>query len=194
MLRKRVGFKKWFNAFGVNFEILCDYPCCMLHKWSSSYLLVTVYSLKFFFFCNIIIKVFMKWSYPCTRDFFIIVLENVTSMNCLAIISWSIWPVQEYDVEDSILPLQPALNYTAPELVRSRGSPAGSASDIFSFGCLAYHLIAHKPLFDCHNNVKMVLFALTFDMFSQALKYLQLQFILKLFTFMLQFVKRLSNF
>ncbi|RVW82902.1 SCY1-like protein 2 [Vitis vinifera] len=76
----------------------------------------------------------------------------------------------EYDVEDSILPLQPALNYTAPELVRSRGSPAGSASDIFSFGCLAYHLIAHKPLFDCHNNVKMVLFALTFDMFSQALK------------------------
>ena len=58
----------------------------------------------------------------------------------------------EYDVEDSILPLQPSLNYTAPEMVQSRGSPAGSVSDIFSFRCLAYHLIAHKPLFDCHNN------------------------------------------
>lgn len=68
----------------------------------------------------------------------------------------------EYDVEDSILPLQPSLNYTAPELVRSRGSPAGSASDIFSFGCLAYHLIAHKPLFDCHNNVKMYTNSLTY--------------------------------
>lgn len=64
--------------------------------------------------------------------------------------------LQEYDVEDSILPLQPSLNYTAPELVRSTASSAGSSSDIFSFGCLAYHLIARKPLFDCHNNVKMV--------------------------------------
>lgn len=63
---------------------------------------------------------------------------------------------QEYDVEDSILPLQPSINYTAPELVRSTVSSAGWASDIFSFGCVAYHLIARKPLFDCHNNVKMV--------------------------------------
>ncbi|KAI4320120.1 hypothetical protein MLD38_033631 [Melastoma candidum] len=61
----------------------------------------------------------------------------------------------EYDAEDSVLPLQPSLNYTAPELVRSGTSSAGSSSDIFSFGCLAYHLITHKPLFDCHNNVKM---------------------------------------
>ncbi|XP_057502486.1 SCY1-like protein 2 A isoform X1 [Actinidia eriantha] len=61
----------------------------------------------------------------------------------------------EYDVEDSLLPLQPSLNYTAPELVRSRTSAVGCSSDIFSFGCLAYHLIAHKPLLDCHNNVKM---------------------------------------
>ncbi|XP_050364375.1 SCY1-like protein 2 B [Argentina anserina] len=60
----------------------------------------------------------------------------------------------EYDVEDSVLPLQPLLNYTAPELAR-RASSAGWFSDIFSFGCLAYHLIARKPLFDCHNNVKM---------------------------------------
>ncbi|KAG8378548.1 hypothetical protein BUALT_Bualt08G0148400 [Buddleja alternifolia] len=68
----------------------------------------------------------------------------------------------EYDVEDSILPLQPSINYTAPELVRSKTSSVGSASDIFSFACLAYHLIARKPLFDCHNNVKMYMNSLTY--------------------------------
>ncbi|WCJ34967.1 Protein kinase family protein with ARM repeat domain [Euphorbia peplus] len=68
----------------------------------------------------------------------------------------------EYDVEDSILPLQPSLNYTAPELVRHKSPSAGCSSDIFSFGCLAYHLIAHKPLFDCHNNVKMYMNALNY--------------------------------
>lgn len=75
----------------------------------------------------------------------------------------------EYDVEDSVLPLQPSLNYTAPELVRSKASSAGSASDIFSFACLAYHLIARKPLFDCHNNVKMYMNTLNYlsnDAFS----------------------------
>ncbi|KAA0039294.1 hypothetical protein IC582_020524 [Cucumis melo] len=68
----------------------------------------------------------------------------------------------EYDVEDSVLPLQPSLNYTAPELVRSKSSVAGCSSDIFSFGCLAYHLIARKPLFDCHNNVKMYMNSLNY--------------------------------
>ncbi|CAI9757785.1 unnamed protein product [Fraxinus pennsylvanica] len=68
----------------------------------------------------------------------------------------------EYDVEDSVLPLQPSLNYTAPELVRSKTSSVGCSSDIFSFGCLAYHLIAHKPLFDCHNNVKMYMNSLNY--------------------------------
>lgn len=68
----------------------------------------------------------------------------------------------EYDVEDSVLPLQPSLNYTAPELVRSKTASAGRASDIFSFGCLAYHLISRKPLFDCHNNVKMYMNTLTY--------------------------------
>ncbi|XP_038890633.1 SCY1-like protein 2 [Benincasa hispida] len=68
----------------------------------------------------------------------------------------------EYDVEDSVLPLQPSLNYTAPELVRSKSSLAGCSSDIFSFGCLAYHLVARKPLFDCHNNVKMYMNSLTY--------------------------------
>lgn len=68
----------------------------------------------------------------------------------------------EYDVEDSIVPLQPSINYTAPELVRSKTSLVGSAADIFSFGCLAYHLIARKPLFDCNNNVKMYMNSLTY--------------------------------
>ncbi|EXC32462.1 SCY1-like protein 2 [Morus notabilis] len=68
----------------------------------------------------------------------------------------------EYDVEDSILPLQPSLNYTAPELVRRKSASAGCPSDIFSFGCLAYHSIARKSLFDCHNNFKMYMNTLTY--------------------------------
>ncbi|OEL18249.1 SCY1-like protein 2 [Dichanthelium oligosanthes] len=68
----------------------------------------------------------------------------------------------DYDVEDTALPLQPSLNYTAPELVRSGESKVGSACDMFSFGCLAYHLIARRPLLDCHSNVKMYMNALTY--------------------------------
>ncbi|KAI3945929.1 hypothetical protein MKW98_007278 [Papaver atlanticum] len=68
----------------------------------------------------------------------------------------------EYDVDDSLLPLQPSLNYTAPELVRSKAPKAGWSTDMFSFGCLAYHLIAHKPLLDCHNNVKMYMNTLSY--------------------------------
>ncbi|KAI5311668.1 hypothetical protein L3X38_040841 [Prunus dulcis] len=68
----------------------------------------------------------------------------------------------EYDGEDSVLPLQPSLNYTAPELARSKESSTGCSSDIFSFGCLAYHLISHKPLLDCHNNVKMYMNTLSY--------------------------------
>lgn len=68
----------------------------------------------------------------------------------------------DYDVEDTALPLQPSLNYTAPELVRTGDSKVGSACDMFSFGCLAYHLVARRPLLDCHNNVKMYMNALTY--------------------------------
>ncbi|KAJ0986174.1 hypothetical protein J5N97_004530 [Dioscorea zingiberensis] len=68
----------------------------------------------------------------------------------------------EYDVEDAVLPLQPSLNYTAPELVRSKELSVGSSSDMFSLGCLAYHLIARKPLLDCHNNVKMYMNSLAY--------------------------------
>ncbi|KAF8115415.1 hypothetical protein N665_0027s0031 [Sinapis alba] len=56
---------------------------------------------------------------------------------------------------DSMLPVQPSLNYTAPELVHNKNPSAGALSDISSFGCLAYHLVARKPLLDCNNNVKM---------------------------------------
>ncbi|KAK9065686.1 hypothetical protein SSX86_015087 [Deinandra increscens subsp. villosa] len=73
----------------------------------------------------------------------------------------------EYDVEDSLLPLQPSLNYTAPELVRIKAPSFGRPSDIFSFACLAYHLIAKRSLFDCHNNVKMYMNKLTY-LFSEA--------------------------
>ncbi|KAJ0960920.1 hypothetical protein J5N97_001176 [Dioscorea zingiberensis] len=38
----------------------------------------------------------------------------------------------------------------------------GSSSDMFSLGCLAYHLIARKPLLDCHNNVKMYMNSLAY--------------------------------
>lgn len=68
----------------------------------------------------------------------------------------------DYDVEDTALPLQPSLNYTAPELVRSGDSKVGSTCDIFSFGCLAYHLVSRRPLLDCHNNVKMYMNTLTY--------------------------------
>ncbi|KAI3819920.1 hypothetical protein L1987_13773 [Smallanthus sonchifolius] len=68
----------------------------------------------------------------------------------------------EYDVEDSLLPLQPSLNYTAPELIRTKAPSFGRFPDIFSFACLAYHLIAKKSLFDCHNNVKMYMNKLTY--------------------------------
>lgn len=73
-----------------------------------------------------------------------------------------------------MLPVQPSLNYTAPELVRSKGPSAGASSDIFSFGCLAYHLVARKPLLDCNNNVKMVTLKpelVSFDLQIYALGY-----------------------
>ncbi|XP_057815335.2 SCY1-like protein 2 B isoform X2 [Cryptomeria japonica] len=60
----------------------------------------------------------------------------------------------EYDVEDVVVPLTPSLNYTAPELVRSKMSNASCSSDVFSLGCLAYHLIARRPLLDCNNNAR----------------------------------------
>ncbi|XP_042422130.1 SCY1-like protein 2 [Zingiber officinale] len=76
--------------------------------------------------------------------------------------SAQIFHYAEYDVEDAALPIQPSLNYTAPELVRNNATSSGSPCDIFSFGCLVYHLIARKPLLDCHNNVKMYTNSMTY--------------------------------
>ncbi|EFJ36554.1 hypothetical protein SELMODRAFT_165698 [Selaginella moellendorffii] len=59
----------------------------------------------------------------------------------------------EYDVDEVVMPLQPPLNYTAPELTRSNGNP-GSCSDIFSLGCLIYHLLSREPLVLCKNNLR----------------------------------------
>ena len=64
--------------------------------------------------------------------------------------------MQEYDAEDAVVPLVPSLNYTAPELVHSKMSNVICSSDVFSLGCLAYHLIARRPLLDCNNNARTV--------------------------------------
>jgi len=68
----------------------------------------------------------------------------------------------EYDVEDVVVPLQPSLDYTAPELVRSKTSTVSCASDIFSLGCLAYHLLARRPLLECNNNARMYTSKITY--------------------------------
>ncbi|KAF5201195.1 kinase-like protein SCY1 [Thalictrum thalictroides] len=75
----------------------------------------------------------------------------------------------EYD-EDSVLPNQPSLNYTAPELVQSKASTTACASDKFSFGCLAYHLITRKPLFDCHNNVRMIAVSMKLLLYKEGIR------------------------
>lgn len=75
----------------------------------------------------------------------------------------------EYDVEDAVIPLQPSLDYTAPELVRSKTPTVSCASDIFSLGCLAYHLVARRPLLECNNNARMYTSKITYlshDSFS----------------------------
>lgn len=68
----------------------------------------------------------------------------------------------EYDVEDVVVPLQPSLDYTAPELVRSKTPTVSCASDIFSLGCLAYHLLARRPLLECNNNARMYTSKITY--------------------------------
>eukprot|EP00250_Pteridium_aquilinum_P016453 c23109_g2_i1 orf=408-3092(+) len=70
----------------------------------------------------------------------------------------------EYDSDDLLLPLQPPLNYIAPELTRSGASFARTSSDIFSLGCLAYHLLALHPLVDSKNNLKTYTSKITYLM------------------------------
>ncbi|MCO5572030.1 hypothetical protein L7F22_025781 [Adiantum nelumboides] len=70
----------------------------------------------------------------------------------------------EYDSEDLLLPLHPPLNYTAPELTRSGAAFARTSSDIFSLGCLAYHLLTWNPLIDAKNNLKTYTSKITYLM------------------------------
>ena len=69
--------------------------------------------------------------------------------------NWFLKCWQEYDSDDLLLPLQPSLNYVAPELTRS-GTFARTSVDIFSLGCIAYHLLARQPLIDAKNNLRTV--------------------------------------
>ncbi|KAG0559084.1 hypothetical protein KC19_10G077800 [Ceratodon purpureus] len=63
----------------------------------------------------------------------------------------------DYDVDDVIMPLQPPLDYTAPELTRKgTGGPVAS-TDIFSLALLAYHLISRQSLLQCSNNLQTYL-------------------------------------
>ncbi|KAJ7546397.1 hypothetical protein O6H91_08G038400 [Diphasiastrum complanatum] len=69
----------------------------------------------------------------------------------------------DYDVEDFLMPLQPYLNYTAPELTRSQGTTR-TTSDMFSLACLSYHLLARKPLIQCKNNLRTYASTVTYLM------------------------------
>lgn len=68
----------------------------------------------------------------------------------------------EYDSEDLLLPLQPPLNYTAPELTKSGASFSCTSSDMYSLGCLAYHLLARHSLIDAKNNLKTYISKVTY--------------------------------
>lgn len=65
---------------------------------------------------------------------------------------------QDYDVDEVVMPLQPPLDYTAPELTRKVAGGPRTTTDIFSLALLAYHLLSHKPLLQCNNNLQTVRF------------------------------------
>ncbi|GBG61581.1 hypothetical protein CBR_g22378 [Chara braunii] len=60
----------------------------------------------------------------------------------------------EHDVPAGGLPLQPNLDYVAPELTRSNAGVASPAADVFSLGLLAYRMFAGVSLLTCNNNLK----------------------------------------
>lgn len=65
---------------------------------------------------------------------------------------------QDYDVDEVVMPLQPPLDYTAPELTRKVAGGPRTTTDIFSLALLAYHLLSRKPLLQCNNNLQTVRF------------------------------------
>ncbi|CAI5517116.1 unnamed protein product [Closterium sp. Naga37s-1] len=75
----------------------------------------------------------------------------------------------DFDVDDQVLPLQPLLDYVAPELTRrptiNRSSAAASRDalasvDVFSLALLAFQLIARRRLVHANNNLRTVSAAL----------------------------------
>jgi serine/threonine protein kinase len=54
------------------------------------------------------------------------------------------------------MPLQPLLDYAAPEITRGQGSSSRTSTDIFSLACVAYHLITRRSLLQCNNNLRTV--------------------------------------
>ncbi|CAI7741671.1 unnamed protein product [Closterium sp. NIES-53] len=69
----------------------------------------------------------------------------------------------DFDVDDQVLPLQPLLDYVAPELTRrptiNRSSAAASRDalasvDVFSLALLAFQLIARRRLVHANNNLR----------------------------------------
>lgn len=64
--------------------------------------------------------------------------------------------MQDYDVDDVVLPLQPPLDYTAPELTRKGAGGPDASTDIFSLALLTYHLLSHQALLQCRNNLQTV--------------------------------------
>lgn len=64
--------------------------------------------------------------------------------------------MQDYDVDDVVLPLQPPLDYTAPELTRKGAGGPFASTDIFSLALLAFHLLSRHSLLKCNNNLQTV--------------------------------------
>ncbi|CAM6090431.1 unnamed protein product [Calypogeia fissa] len=60
----------------------------------------------------------------------------------------------DYDVEENAMPLQPLLEYAAPEITRGQGSSPRTSTDIFSLACVAYHLLTQRSLLQCNNNLR----------------------------------------
>lgn len=54
------------------------------------------------------------------------------------------------------MPLQPLLEYVAPEITRGQGSSPRTSTDIFSLACVAYHLLTQRSLLQCNNNLRTV--------------------------------------
>ncbi|KAL2651313.1 hypothetical protein R1flu_019441 [Riccia fluitans] len=67
----------------------------------------------------------------------------------------------DYDVEENVMPLQPLLEYAAPELTRQGSAPRPS-TDVFGLACVAFHLLTQRSLLQCNNNLRTYTSTLTY--------------------------------